>query len=195
MRIELKCKCGSIAIFQDDDGIHVDPGSAAANVGREFVIKVCADEWQDRHRRCYEGVPMVLSEAMAHGIIPVVSEFVGLKAEGLIINEHNALVFPVGDTLHAVDCVERIIKNQEFAQTLSLEAMKSITGIYTLEGTMATWAKSLYECSTKPQTSGSIPKLKFPPDGRLAHFGLPPWILQRIRDVFGKPHIHADGGV
>ncbi|MDY6856724.1 MAG: hypothetical protein SWO11_18855 [Thermodesulfobacteriota bacterium] len=55
MRIELKCKCGSSAVFQDDRGRYINTGGARDDKGRKYIIEVRADEWLKCHRRCIEG--------------------------------------------------------------------------------------------------------------------------------------------
>lgn len=52
MRIELKCKCGASAIFEDNKGVYIKEGGKADEKGRKFLIEVRADEWQERHSAC-----------------------------------------------------------------------------------------------------------------------------------------------
>ena len=55
MRIELKCKCGSSAVFQDDRGTFINTGGAPDDKGRKYIIEARADEWLSRHRWCIKG--------------------------------------------------------------------------------------------------------------------------------------------
>ena len=52
-----------------------------------------------------EGSPFVLPEGMHHGVVPVVSRFLGHAAEGLIRPGKNSLTFPAGDMDSAADHV------------------------------------------------------------------------------------------
>lgn len=52
MKIELKCKCGAAATFDDTRGIYINAGGKPDDKGRVLMIEVRADEWQDRHQPC-----------------------------------------------------------------------------------------------------------------------------------------------
>lgn len=56
MRIELKCRCGAQAVFEDERGAHIARanGSEYDDKGRTYLIEVRADEWQNRHQVCLE---------------------------------------------------------------------------------------------------------------------------------------------
>jgi glycosyltransferase involved in cell wall biosynthesis len=141
-----------------------------------------------------EGVTIAPREAMAHGVVPVVSRFTGLAAEGHFVHEANALTFPVGDVEAAARCVRRLADEPGLLPRLSACAMRSQQGRYSAEGAVRAWAESLDRCLGAPARTGDLPRPAFPPDGRLARLGLPPWWAQRVRDVLGRRHAHADPG-
>jgi glycosyltransferase involved in cell wall biosynthesis len=171
--------------------------------------KVTFHGWQD-HRDLYgrffpsldclvhfaftEGVTIAPREAMAHGVVPVISEFWGLKTERQFVNHVNALTFPVGDVEAAARCIERLVKEEGLMQSLSERAMSSQHGVYSAEGAMRAWGAAFDQCLDQPVRKGGIPRLAFSPDGRLARWGLPPWFAQRIRDLLGRRHLHSDPG-
>jgi glycosyltransferase involved in cell wall biosynthesis len=176
---------------------------------RESAGKVVFHGWQDHdslYRRIFpqldvlvhfahtEGVTIAPREAMVHGVVPVISEFVGLKTEGHFQNQFNALTFPVGDVKAAVKNVERLVRENGLLTRLSKNAMQSQTAKYTHEGAIEAWAMAFYACLEKPVTTGDLPQLPFPPDGRLTRMGLPSWVAQRVRDVTGARYIHTDPG-
>lgn len=51
-RIDLKCRCGASASFEDERQKEVRYGSGADDENRIFQIEVAADRWLDRHAGC-----------------------------------------------------------------------------------------------------------------------------------------------
>lgn len=141
-----------------------------------------------------EGVTIAPREAMAHGVVPIISQFIGLKTEGQFVHGVNSLTFPVGDTNAAVDNVVKLMEKPGLLSRLSQNAIHSQKGIYTFEGSMDAWAESFNRCLSDPPLSGPAPRLPAPMDGRLSQLKIPPRIAQRIRDLLGKRHIHNDPG-
>lgn len=141
-----------------------------------------------------EGVTIAPREAMIHGVVPVISQFRGLKAEGLFLNEVNSLTFPVGDIDKAVQNIKRLVTEPGLIEKLSANAMNSQAGKYTFEGSMDAWVEALNRCMEQPPALGPLPKIAFPADGRLTRMGLSPWVAQRVRDLFGRNQIHNDPG-
>lgn len=141
-----------------------------------------------------EGVTVSPREAMMHGAVPVVAEFLGLQTEGLFRHEVNALTFPVGHLEAAADNVERLLTEPGLLNRLSRAAIASQTGVYSWAGAIDAWDQALERCLSEPARLGSVPRATIVPDGCLARMGVPPWLAQRIRDVMGRRHLHADPG-
>jgi len=141
-----------------------------------------------------EGVTIAPREAMAHGVVPIISQFTGLKAEGHFLHNINALTFPVGNIDVAAENIQRLVTEPELMKNLSSNAIQSQTGKYSFEGSMDTWAQALDECIKRPPMPEMKMKPNLPPDGRLTQYGLSPWLAQRIRDFCGKRFIHSDSG-
>ena len=141
-----------------------------------------------------EGVTIAPREAMVHGVVPIISQFIGLKTEGHFLHNINALTFPVGDIDTAIANIKRLITEPELMNFLSLNAMRSQTGVYSFEGSMDAWAQALDECVRQPPMPEMKKKPNLPPDGRLTRYGFPPWLAQRVRDFFGKKFVHSDPG-
>ena len=140
-----------------------------------------------------EGVTIAPREAMAHGVTPVISRFAGLKTEGQFLDGVNALTFPVGDTAAAVGQILRLWREPGLLERLSASAMISQQGKYSYEGALDAWAEAFRACLARPPVTGPRPRLRWPPDGRLARLGVPPWLAQRLRDLAGVRCDHADG--
>ena len=141
-----------------------------------------------------EGVTIAPREAMAHGVVPVISEFTGLEAEQQFVHESNSLTFPVGDMESAAANIDRMMSEPGLMERLSRNALASQNGKYIFEGSMDAWAKALDQCMVQPPATGALTKLPSPVDGRLSRLGLPPGAAQRLRDIFGRRHSHTDAG-
>ena len=141
-----------------------------------------------------EGVTISGREAMMHGVVPVMSQFLGIKAEGLYRHGFNALTFPVGDLSAAAININRLAKDTGLLEYLSTNAARSQTGKYTHTGAMRAWAEALDNCLECSPAIGPVPKLDKPADGRLTRMGLSPAMAQRIRDLFGREYEHTDPG-
>jgi glycosyltransferase involved in cell wall biosynthesis len=141
-----------------------------------------------------EGVTIAPREAMAHGVVPVISQFTGLEAEQQFVHEVNSLTFPIGDTESAAANIGRLMSEPGLMERLSKNAITSQSGKYTFAGSMDAWAEALDRCMEQPPATGAALRLDVPPDGRLARMGLSPGAAQRLRDLVGKRHVHDDPG-
>ncbi|MDQ5846449.1 MAG: glycosyltransferase family 4 protein [Acidobacteriota bacterium] len=142
-----------------------------------------------------EGVSVVGGEAMAHGVVPVFSEFIGIKTEGQYLNEINCLTFPVGDVDRAARNIQRLGTEPGLLTRLSREAaVRMHKGRYSFKDVMSAWAGSLDHCLEQSPRNGTMPDLGLPADGRLTRIGLPPATAQRVRDLMGRKYRHNDPG-
>lgn len=141
-----------------------------------------------------EGVTIAPREAMAHGVVPVISEFLGLGAEGHFLDGVNALTFPVGDIEAATVRILRLHREPGLLERLSRAAMDSQTGKYSFEGALCAWSEALDGCLAAPTRRSDRLSVKLPPDGRLQRWGLSPWMAQRVRDLLGRRHAHESPG-
>ena len=141
-----------------------------------------------------EGITIAPREAMAHGVVPVISQFAGLHAEQHFVHERNCLTFPVGDFEAAAINIKRLISDPGLFRRLANNALASQTGKYIFAGSMDAWAEAFDRCLEQPSATGATPNLNHPPDGRLTRLGLPPRVAQRVRDLFGRRQIHNDPG-
>lgn len=141
-----------------------------------------------------EGVTIAPREAMAHGVVPVISQFDGLKCEGQFLHNINSLTFPVGDTTLAAEHIRRLATEQGLIARLSAEATRSQTGIYSFEGNMDAWAAALDRSLALPPMTGPVPRVDHSNKGRLARLGVSPWLAQRVRDFAGIRPVYDDPG-
>ena len=141
-----------------------------------------------------EGVTISPREAMAHGVVPVISRFVGLKSEGQFRDGVNALTFPVGEVTNAAACIRRLWSEPGLITGLSREAMLSQTGLYSFSGNLDAWAAALDRCLELPLRQGEVTAPDREDRGRLARLGVSPWLAQRFRDLAGEKPVYADPG-
>jgi glycosyltransferase involved in cell wall biosynthesis len=142
-----------------------------------------------------EGVTIAPREAMAHGVVPVVSNFIGRAAERQFVDEETALVFPVGDTGRAKDLVLRLHHDPALFGRLSNAARLSQAGPYSADGAIAAWAQAIKHCANSPQLRASaVPKLRATDPGRLSSLGLSELWAHRLRQITGVRRAHYDPG-
>ncbi len=147
------------------------------------------------HFAAWEGVTIAPREAMAHGVVPVVSQFVGCWTEGQFVAEENALTFPVGDVSAATAAVERLHEDRALLRRLSAAALASQGGINSDTGATAAWAEAFHRVLREPARRGAQgPRLPWLPNGRLERWGLPPSWSETLRDWLSRKSLHAEPG-
>lgn len=87
----------------------------------------------------YEGLPMVLLEAMACGL-PLISYTCQCGPKDVIRNEHNGLLIPEGDVKALADAILRVIENPEFRYRLGINAWNESKN-YLQDRIMPRWVK------------------------------------------------------
>lgn len=127
-----------------------------------------------------EAGPIVAWEAMAHGVVPIVSDFIGREEEGVLRDR----VFPVGDTAAAAKLIRE-----------SPPAHVELPAAYTLPAFTRSWHDALSTMIHMPIRRGppaALPPLVSP--GRLARLGLGVQAMARIRRLLRHRHEQQDPG-
>ena len=146
------------------------------------------------HFAAWEGITISPREAMAHGVVPVISEFSGLHSEKQFLNGINALTFPVGRPDMAAMCVKSLTSTPGLFTKLSQAAMDSQTGRYSFAGSIDAWRDVLNKSLSLPPKSGSFPRVPERIYGRLSRLGVPASLQHWARSVFNRPIRFADPG-
>lgn len=135
----------------------------------------------------WEGITIAPREAMAHGVVPVISRFPGLETEAQFLDGRNALTFPVGDVAAAADCVVRLDRDRDLLERLSAAARESQGGIRSAAGAVAAWAETFQAAVAMPRRIGPVPP---PPadSGRLARAGIPESFAEVVRSIRRRRH-------
>ena len=146
------------------------------------------------HFAAWEGVTIAPREAMAHGVVPVISEFTGLHAERQFVNDFNSLTFPVGSPEIAASHVRRLLETPQLMRRLSGAAIKSQTGRYSFDGSIDAWRDALDKCLELPPKRGGFPRVPERFHGRLTRIGIPTPIQSCMRTIFKRPVSHQSPG-
>jgi hypothetical protein len=146
------------------------------------------------HFAAWEGVTIAPREAMAHGVVPVISEFTGIYAERQFLNNVNSLMFPVGRPDLAAEQVLKLCSTAGLSRRLSTAAMQSQTGRYSYEGAMDAWRDALNQCLSLPPKAGRFPKIPERLNGRLTNWGVPSAVQLVVRNLLKKPVRHSEPG-
>lgn len=146
------------------------------------------------HFAGWEGVTIAPREAMAHGVVPVISRFPGLEVEGQFVDGVNSLTFPVGDVHHAATLVQRLCSNTRLLTRLSANAAESQSGEYSFDGALAAWDAVLRDCMKRPKSRGHLPEIPEKLDGALTRLHLPAFVQDFLRAMLRRPVVHQSPG-
>ena len=128
----------------------------------------------------WEGITIAPREAMAHGVVSVVSRFIGSE----FTDGEGALTFPVAGIRSAADVIERLDRDRALLRRLSSAARESQSGIRSHEGALDAWAEAFDFALAAPQRRGaSLPRV--PHDrGRLERVPEPlAEVVRRVRRI------------
>ena len=129
-----------------------------------------------------ESFGIVLAEAMAHGVVPVSSEYLGCRSEGLVRHSETGLLFPVGDVRQAVACVRRLQRDPRLLQSLSTAGRRYVSDRLTSKRCLNQWHETLEEVLERP-VQETVPGEHVPTtaSGRLERLGLSRQMIHSLR--------------
>ena len=140
----------------------------------------------------WEGITIAPREAMAHGVVPVMSRFTGLEAEGQFEHETNALLFPVGDVGAAADAIERLDRDRDLLERLSRSAGASQGGIRSEAGAIDAWAEAFRIALEHPPRVGARLPAAPRDGGLLSRLHVPASVAEVVRRV--RPFASGSAG-
>ena len=135
-----------------------------------------------------EGGPIVAWEAMANGVIPVVSDYIGRREEGVIKDKVNALVFDVGDMRGAAACIASLL-DKTHLEYLSSGA-RALPIDYSVDKFGDNWDAKLKEVIASPIAVGSSLPVRCVSPGRLLRAKVPLEIASLTRRIFRMRYRH-----
>jgi glycosyltransferase involved in cell wall biosynthesis len=137
---------------------------------------------------------IVLWEAMTHGVVPVISDYIGRREENVVHDGVNGIVFPAGEPEAAARAL-RAVMDSDRVTALSRNAIAQLPAAYTLAGFRDAWCDALARCTAMPLRKGSardLPPLISP--GFLAKLGLGLETTARLRILAGRRFVHHEPG-
>lgn len=145
-----------------------------------------------------ESFGIVVYEAMLHGVVPVTSRFLGHAAEGILRDGETGLLFDVGDSRGAADCVRRLSGDADLWSGLSRRARDAVADRFSWQRCVEGWTDTLNEVTELPGRCGpSVPKIGPRRGGHLDAMCMPEaWKdgLRRVRrTLFGVPAAMSGG--
>ena len=140
----------------------------------------------------WETGPMVLWEAMAHKIAVVSSSYIGSKSEGSLIDGDNCLLFPIGDTKAAAQCLAKSADSAIRAK-LSENGYKMVIDKYTRDRSVAMWAEAFNKILSQPACALAHRITDIRPSGRLDSL-LGASMAESFREILGIRFNHRDAG-
>ncbi len=129
-----------------------------------------------------EGFGIAVVEAMMHGVVPVVSRFIGHGAEGIVDDGETGWLFDVGDTRAAAGLVKKLADEPGLLEALGEKARTRVLEKYTWERSIHSWEQAFDEIVQRPLRTGtSLPEKEGHRKGRLESIGLPVSLIDLIR--------------
>lgn len=134
----------------------------------------------------WESGPIVAWEAMMHGVVPVTSNYRGLRREGLLRHGWNSMVYPIGDMACAASKLKKLALDGGFLTKLAANAKQSAGNHLTVESMVSSWSEVFSRACEIPPRSPSPPPPGAAPWNRRATWGLPPLVAHRLRGFLGR---------
>jgi glycosyltransferase involved in cell wall biosynthesis len=135
------------------------------------------------HFSTSEGCPQAVQQAMAHGVVPVCSEFLGIHSLGFLRNDETCCIFPIGDVATAADKVTKLNRRPELLMLMARAACEAM-GAFAMAQVLQTWEKAVIDVLRLPVRLMNQIDRNFevaPDHGRLARLGLSPGAIDWVR--------------
>lgn len=137
--------------------------------------------------------PIVAWEAMIHGATLVTTAYRGLRAEGRIVNEANALIAEVGDVPALAGAVQRLSGDRALLERLRRSAFENMSEACDFEQSLANWRRAFEHGLLIPAATAVSDERRGKAAGRLDRI-LGASLAETIRAVAGRGMIHDDPG-
>jgi len=162
---------------------HVAAGDVAERVYHQADVLINPSLW--------ETGPIVVWEAMAHGVAVVSSRYVGSGLEAALVDGENCRLFAIGDTTGAAAALASLT-DAALAARLRAGGLALVRSRYSIAASVAAWDSALG--AVLAQAPLPVPVLRrIEPAGRLDRL-LGVGTGERLRRLLGKSYIHAEPG-
>jgi glycosyltransferase involved in cell wall biosynthesis len=143
-----------------------------------------------------EGCPQVLQQAMAHGVVPVCSEFVGIHSLGFLRHGETCLTFHLGDIERAAAHVRELQRDPALRAAMARRAENAMRS-FDINRALRAWRDAIDDARRLPSRDAG-PHMHelaahLPDAGRLQRAGVPAVWADRLRRTLRRYPAHADG--
>jgi glycosyltransferase involved in cell wall biosynthesis len=144
-----------------------------------------------------EGCPQAIQQALAHGVVPVCSEFLGAHSLGFLRAEETALFFPVGDAAGAARQADRLAHDDAFLEEMS-RAGRAEAETFPADWSMRRWLDAFRITLSQPVRKAAVPSADdLAPNrtslSRLERLGLPAGPADALRRLLRRWPRFLDG--
>lgn len=141
-----------------------------------------------------EGNPLVLGEALAHGVVPITTPFIGLRSLSWFREGQNALTFPLGDIERLAETLQQLESDSERLARMSYSCRETGRSI-SWERCENDWIELLNDLDREPAVmpSADFPMSRPAAAGRLDAIGLGAHRVDTIRRFFRRFPDFDDG--
>ncbi len=132
-----------------------------------------------------EAFGISLVEAMAHGVVPVSSRFVGSNSEGFLIDNETARLFPIGDVVACAGILKDLNHDRTGLTLLSQRTHEYVAKTYAWDRCVNDWEVALRMSEQLPSRSrpASLPRRLDEGHSLASRF---PWLPSVLSDSFYK---------
>lgn len=143
-----------------------------------------------------ESFGIVLVEAMASGVVPVTSRYLGFNTEQLVEDGVHGLSFSVGDVSAAVSQVVRLHQGRQLLQQLSEVGSRHAQSKYSWQRCLESWEQVLEEVLEMAPVACMDAERPVRASGRLDRLGVPATVtdtMRRLRRTLFGPAVLPGG--
>ncbi len=140
----------------------------------------------------WETGPIVIWEAMAHGMAVVCSRYIGSGKEGALRHEENSLLFPVGHTDEAASQIARLWHEPDLLVAITTGGRRLVADRYSLEASVGHWNTVLQRVLCSPPLPPTAVPVRAT-SSRLDRW-LRPWAGELVRRLLGRTPPNGDAG-
>jgi glycosyltransferase involved in cell wall biosynthesis len=141
----------------------------------------------------WETGPLVVWEAMAHGVPVVSTAYLGCGLEGALRDGHNCLLFGVGDAAGGAAALARLVRDEGLRARLTANGRGLVRERYSIEASVAAWDRALRAALALPRVGPPAETVAPAPSGRLDRFA-GPRLAEALRVLAGRRWTDADAG-
>ena len=143
-----------------------------------------------------EAGPMIIQEAMVHGVVPVSSEYLGVHALGFVRHGETGYLYPCGDISRAADCLTTLANEPALLTGMSRSCLSKASE-FALASVHEKWLDALNTLAQQPARplvkELGLPGLEQEASHSRLDRVLSPTGADQVRRLLRRWPIHLDG--